>query len=91
MYSQGLGYQFTLCDQGVGVYILDDRKGDEKDLQYLNMSFESTGFNDILWSELYQAVDDFCVSQSLGGHLISAANLTVDEVSAIPVDWAAWY
>ncbi len=36
-YSNGLGYQFTICDQNVGAYILSDRRGSELDLQYLNM------------------------------------------------------
>ena len=36
-YSEGLGYQFTVCDKGVGVYILGDRVGGQLDHQYLNM------------------------------------------------------
>lgn len=36
-YSEGLGYQFTVCDKGVGVYILSERQGSQLDLQYLNM------------------------------------------------------
>lgn len=27
-YSKGLGYQFTVCDKAVGVYLLPDRRGD---------------------------------------------------------------
>ena len=36
-YSRGQGYQFTVCDQGVGAYILSDRRGGLLDLQYLNL------------------------------------------------------
>lgn len=36
-YSEGLGYQFTVCDKGVGVYILSERQGSQLDLQFLNM------------------------------------------------------
>lgn len=32
MYSEGLGYQFTVCDSGIGPYILNDRKGSDLDL-----------------------------------------------------------
>lgn len=60
MYSEGLGYQFTYCDNGVGVYILSDRKGSENDLKYVNMSYLDIGFNNLPWEELYAVVDSFC-------------------------------
>lgn len=64
-YANGLGYQFTVCDNNVGVYILDDLKGGALDFQYLNMSYTETGFNDIPWNELYALIDFYCVNQSL--------------------------
>jgi len=30
-YSNGLGYQFTICDHNVGVYILNEKKGGQLD------------------------------------------------------------
>ena len=60
-FSNGLGYQFTICDKGVGVYILSDRKGSEDDLKYVNKPLNETGFNDIPWNQLEQAVDQFCL------------------------------
>lgn len=36
-FSRGQGYQFTVCDQAVGAYILSDRRGGQLDLQYLNL------------------------------------------------------
>jgi hypothetical protein len=59
-FSNGEGYQFTVCDKGVGVYILNDKKGSALDLQFLNMPLAQVGFNDLPWEQLYQAVDNYC-------------------------------
>jgi hypothetical protein len=56
-YENGTGYQFTICDQNIGVYILGDRKGSEVDLRYLNVPMNMVGFNDIPWSELEAVID----------------------------------
>jgi hypothetical protein len=87
MYSEGLGYQFTYCDSGVGVYILSDRKGGENDLRYLNMSFMDIGFNNLPWNELYAFVDAYCANQTG----VVQQNVTIQDAEAIPVDWAAFY
>ena len=74
MYSDGLGYQFTYCDSGVGVYILSDRKGGEEDLRFLNMSFMDIGFNNLPWEQLYAEVDAYCANQSGG---VAEQNVTI--------------
>lgn len=89
MYSEGLGYQFTYCDSGVGVYILSDRKGSENDLMYINMPFMDIGFNNLPWEELYAVVDAYCANQS--GIVVPEQNVTLEEAEAIAVDWAAFY
>lgn len=88
MYSEGLGYQFTVCDSGIGPYILNDRKGTELDLNFLNMAFNQTGFNNLPWNRLIAAVDAYCLSQ--GGGNVSGGNITLEEAQAINVNWAAW-
>jgi hypothetical protein len=76
-YSNGLGYQFTICDQGVGVYLLNDRKGGSLDLQYLNMPFTDVGFNDIPWEQLIQEVDKVC-NATAAGAAPAPANVTAN-------------
>lgn len=64
-FENGQGYQFTLCDKGVGVYIINDRKGSQNDLMYLNMASVDSGFNNVSWNELYSLVDSYCGVNSL--------------------------
>lgn len=61
-YSKGLGYQFTICDNNVGVYILDDRKGTASDLRYLNMPLADIEFGDVNWEELINEIDKYCMN-----------------------------
>ena len=90
MYAKGLGYQFTYCDSGVGVYILDDKKGSSLDLEYLNIPFEDIGFNNLPWEELYAVVDSFCGNVSVPTN-VSAGNVTIEDANGIPVDWALFF
>lgn len=91
MYSKGLGYQFTYCDSGVGVYILDEKKGSATDLEYLNLPYADIGFNNLPWDQLYAVVDSICgVSANVTGN-VSAGNVTIEDANNINVDWALFF
>ena len=54
----GAGYQFTQCDQEIGLVLLSDRVGAEKDLYYQNLTVKG----DVLywdWTELETLVDAY--------------------------------
>lgn len=53
-----------MCDSGVGVYILSDRKGSADDLNSLMMPVED--FSGLPWDQVMAAVDAFCNSSSTG-------------------------
>ena len=61
MYSEGEGYQFTICNSGVGSYILTDRLGSSTDLMYRNMPENEVGFNNVTWDLIVSAVDSYCI------------------------------
>lgn len=57
MYVEGEGYQFTLCNNGIGAYILKDKKGNDRDLFYKNLPFSSYALNNVTWGVITSLVD----------------------------------
>ena len=91
-FSNGLGYQFTLCDHGVGVYILSDRKGSADDLNSLAMPVED--FSDLPWDQLEAAVDAFCNQSETGLGATKAnvtRNVTLADVQNVNVPWVLFF
>ena len=67
------------------MYILDDRKGSDADINSINMPSISSGFNDIDWNQFILQVDDYCFTQGLG------VQNPVQDWQAIQVDFYSMY
>lgn len=57
MFVEGEGYAFTLCNQGIGSFVLSDRQGTDSDLLFRNMAINEVGFNNVTWADIEAAVD----------------------------------
>eukprot|EP00347_Sterkiella_histriomuscorum_P009841 403339669 len=84
-YSPQRGYQFTKCEQGIGIVILANKIGTERDLFYINATDQQVGISNITWDGLISLLQQYCNSSGL------LQSPTPPEFLSIPVDWFGFF
>ncbi|CDW90118.1 UNKNOWN [Stylonychia lemnae] len=87
-YSPGRGYEFTKCENGLGIFILKDRQGTQRDLYYMSIGWNQVGINTANWTQLIELVDQYCLTNFPDQQLQTQPP---PQFLSIPVPWQEWY